>query len=271
MGPDLRSPAVAGRFYPGDEAKLQADVKALLGQPDGRPALGAVVPHAGYMYSGGVAGATFRRLAIPERVILMCPNHTGRGVRVSVVTRGAFRIPGADVPIDADLAARVLAHVPGARADARAHEREHAIEVELPFLVALRPDVRIVPIVLGGLSGEEAAAVGEGLAHAIGQDDVLVLASSDMSHYIPHDEATRRDRLAIDRLLAVDPLGLHAICEANDITMCGVLPATALLAYVRARGGTRAELVEYATSGQTSGAYDSVVGYAGVVFPGEPR
>jgi MEMO1 family protein len=267
MGPVIRQPAVAGRFYPADAAKLRVEVDGYLGDPEATPVLGAVVPHAGYMYSGRVAGATFRRLGVPDRVIVMCPNHTGRGPRVSVMTAGVFRMPGGDVPIDEALAARVLEEVPGASPDVRAHEREHAIEVELPFLVALRPDVRIVPMVLGGLTGEEAAAVGQGLARAIGEQDILVLASSDMSHYIPHDDAKKRDRLAIDRLLAVDALGLHATCEAHDITMCGVLPATALLAYVRARGGASGELVMYATSGEAFGAYDSVVGYAGVVFP----
>jgi AmmeMemoRadiSam system protein B len=265
MSPTTRPPAVAGRFYPGDAAALRAEVLRLLGDPTPQRALGAVVPHAGYVYSGKIAGATFRRLAIPPRVVILCPNHTGRGARVSVYAEGAFRIPGADVPVDAALAARVLAEVPGAQVDTRAHEREHAIEVELPFLVALRPDVHIVPIVLGGLDGAAAARVGEGLARAIGDDDVLIIASSDMSHYLPHDVAQARDRLAIERLLAVDALGLYDVCEREDITMCGVLPATALLAYARSRGGGRPELVGYATSGEAFGDYGSVVGYAGFV------
>jgi MEMO1 family protein len=266
MQPAIRPPAVAGRFYPGDPGKLRSDVTRLIGKAAPRPALGAVVPHAGYVYSGNVAGQTFRRLAIPERVIILCPNHTGRGSRVSVVAEGAFRIPGGDVPIDAELAQKVLALVPGAVADARAHEREHAIEVELPFLVALRPDVKIVPIVLGGLDGAQAAAVGAGLHEAIGDGEVLLLASSDMSHYLPQDAAVAKDRMAIDRLLAVDPDGLYRTCREHDITMCGVLPATALLAYARLRGATQADLIAYGTSGEAFGAYDSVVGYAGVVL-----
>lgn len=260
-----RAPAVAGRFYPGDGRALRAEVLRLLGDPTPARALGAVVPHAGFVYSGKIAGATFRRLAIPSRVVILCPNHTGRGARVSVYAEGAFRIPGADVPVDDELAARILAVVPGAQADTRAHEREHAIEVELPFLVALRPDVRIVPIVLGGLDGAGAARVGEGLAQAIGDDDVPLLASSDMSHYIPHDLAQQKDRLAIERLLAVDAAGLYATCDREEITMCGVLPATALLAYARARGGFHPELVGYATSGEAFGDYGSVVGYAGFI------
>jgi AmmeMemoRadiSam system protein B len=262
----IRSPAVAGRFYPADARELAREVGRFLGTPAGAPARGAVVPHAGYVYSGKVAGATFRRLEVPQRVVIMGPNHTGRGVPISVMRAGTFVIPGADVPIDTELADAILAGVPGARADMRAHEREHSLEVELPFLVALRPDVRIVPIVLGGIDGVQAAAVGASLARIL-PDDVLVIASSDMSHYIPHDDAVARDRLAIDRLLTVDAIGLYDICERADITMCGVLPATALLAYARARGSVAAELVKYATSGEAFGAYDSVVGYAGVVIP----
>jgi AmmeMemoRadiSam system protein B len=186
-------------------------------------------------------------------------------VPVSVAARGAFRIPGADVPIDEKLADEILAQVPGAQADVRAHEREHALEVELPFLWALRPDVHIVPIVLGSLDGKKAAAVGQALAAVIGERDILVIASSDMSHYLPVDEASRRDRLAIDRLLAVDPLGLYDTCVEEDITMCGVLPATALLACALRLGKPRAELVQYATSGEAFGDTASVVGYAGVL------
>src|SRR5262249_5666660 len=197
-------------------------------------------------YSGKVAGATFRRLRVPERVVVLGPNHTGRGSPISVFATGAFRIPGADVPIDEPLAAAILAGVPGAQADRRAHEREHALEVELPSPVALRPDGRIVPIVLGGLDGAKAAAVGRALAEVIRGKDVLVIASSDMSHYIPHDEAARRDRLAIDRVLALDALGLFDTCERSDVSMCGVLPATAPVALAAALGATGAELVQYA-------------------------
>lgn len=269
----IRPPAVAGRFYPGEPAELRRQVAQLLGTPAPAPAVGAVVPHAGYVYSGKVAGATFRRLRIPERVVVLGPNHTGRGAPISVYATGAFRIPGADVAIDEPLAAAILAGVPGAQADRRAHEREHALEVELPFLVALRPDVRIVPIVLGGLGGldgHRVAAVGRALAEVIRDKDVLVIASSDMSHYIPHDEAARRDRLAIDQVLALDALGLYDTCERGGISMCGVLPATALLACTSALGATGAELVQYATSGEAFGDYASVVGYAGVLVGTTP-
>jgi AmmeMemoRadiSam system protein B len=261
---------VAGRFYAGDPAILRADVQRMLGDVSGaRPALGAVVPHAGTMYSGGVAGQVFARLAIPERVIILCPNHTGRGARISVRSRGAWKIPGAEIGVDEALADRLIdvcAAGLGAKADAAAHEREHAIEVELPFLVARRPDVKIVPIVIGGIDGEEAAAFGRSVAQATAGEDVLLLASSDMSHYLPDVETRPLDKLAIERLVAVDSLGLWRTVEMNEITMCGVLPATALCAYARARGAAHGELVAYATSGDASGDRERVVGYAGVII-----
>jgi AmmeMemoRadiSam system protein B len=232
-------------------------------------ALGAMAPHAGYVYSGGIAGKTIRRLEVPPTVIILAPNHTGLGAPISVAARGAFRIPGADVPIDEDLATAILQAYSAARADDRAHEREHAVEVELPFLVARRPDVRIVPIVLGALSGAQAAELGVALARAVEATgaDAMVLASSDMSHYLPDRETRELDRMALDRLLALDTAGLPETVRAHDITMCGVLPATAMLAFARARGGDAiaSELTGYATSGEAFGDYDRVVGYAGVV------
>jgi hypothetical protein len=265
---DVRLPAVAGRFYPGDPGALARDVARYLGAPAPAPRIGLVAPHAGYMYSGGVAGKTFAQAKIPALVVILAPNHTGRGARVSVLAARALRIPGADVPVSADLAERVLREVPGATPDVRAHEREHAAEVEVPFLVALRPDVAILPIVLGGLDGDEAVAVGRGLARALaGLDvgDVLVVASSDMSHYLPDATTRARDKLALERLCALDPEGLYRTVRDNDISMCGVLPATAMLSYARERGAARAELTAYATSGDASGDYSSVVGYAGVL------
>jgi MEMO1 family protein len=270
----VRPPAVAGRFYPGAAAELAAEVARYLGSPAPTPGVvGAVAPHAGYVYSGACAGKTFRRLEVPRQVVVLAPNHTGRGVPISVSDAAAFRLPGGDVPVDASLRAAILDGIPGARLDARAHQHEHAVEVELPFLRARRPDVAVVPVVLGGLSGEEAVALGEALARVLAtfHAEVLVLASSDMCHYLPDDVTRQRDRLAIDRLLALDALGLYRTCEEHDISMCGVLPATAMLACARARGANAAELCCYATSGDAFGDRDRVVGYAGVIVTRDER
>jgi len=270
----LRPPAVAGRFYPDDAETLEKDVERYLaagraGEPS--RAIAMVTPHAGYMYSGAVAGQVFARVSVPDRVVVMGPNHTGRGERVSVVPAGAFQLPGGAVPIDEELAAAILDHVPAARADADAHRMEHSVEVELPFLLALERAVRFVPMVLGGLSERDSIAVGEGLARAIAAvgGSVLVVASSDMSHYLPDAEARRVDKIALDALLTGDAATLHRTVRERDISMCGVIPTTAMLAYARAAGAAQVpSLVAYATSGDASGDRSRVVGYAGVVVAG---
>ncbi|HUS66495.1 MAG TPA: AmmeMemoRadiSam system protein B [Kofleriaceae bacterium] len=270
--PWIRQPAVAGRFYPGEARELEREVRAHLdagqGGTDPEAVRAVMAPHAGYMYSGGVAGQVFARVEVPRRVVVLGPNHTGRGARIAVVPAGAFVLPGGRVEIDEELAAAILDEVPGAQADVEAHRFEHSIEVELPFLLARRPDVRFVPIVLGGISRQTAVAVGEGLARAIARagGDTLVVASSDMSHYLPDAEARVVDRAALEPLLAFDASALYETVVDRDISMCGFIPATAMLAYARAAGSTAApELVAYATSGDASGDRARVVGYAGVL------
>lgn len=275
MTSPIRRTAVAGQFYPDDPEELTAAVDGYLQSPrrssrPPRPAVGVVAPHAGYMFSGGVAGQVFADVVVPQRVVVLAPNHTGAGPRVSVAARGAFELPGCEVPVDEELAARVLEEVPGAEVDWHAHEREHSIEVQLPFLRARCPDVAVVPIVIASLSESETITFGHGLARAIErvEGDVLVVASSDMSHYLPDEQAREIDKRALEPLLAFDPSELYRTVRDCDISMCGVIPATAMLAYARARGDASApELIDYKTSGDAHGDRDRVVGYAGVVIP----
>ncbi len=280
MSASVRRPAVAGRFYPGEADVLARDVQRYLaaGAPTGSPvrAREVMAPHAGYVYSGGVAGATFAAVHVPERVIVLCPNHTGLGARIAVANADAFAIPGATIPIDRALADALLEEIPGAEPDLRAHLHEHAIEVELPFLLARQPALRIVPVVLSGLSEMDAIALGEHLHRAIqsvsasGGDDVLVVASSDMNHFAPDAETREIDQLALAPLLAFDPSGLYRAVVANDISMCGFIPATAMLSYARLTNADAPQLVGYATSGDAFGDRSRVVGYAGVVVPAQP-
>ncbi len=269
MNAEIREPAVAGRFYPGDARELERDVQAMLGPATAaEPAIAVMVPHAGYVYSGAIAGETFARVRVPARAVVMCPNHTGLGSRRSLWGAGTWRLPGDDVPIDAELAALLSAEA-GLVDDHRAHLREHAVEVELPFLRARRPDVSVVPVVLGGLSPSACREVGEGLARvidAVGRRDVLIVASSDMSHYISAESARRLDAIALERIEALDPEGLYDVVTRFDISMCGFIPTTVALVAARALGATRAELVRYGHSGETSGDFDQVVGYAGIVI-----
>ncbi|MGA7752238.1 MAG: AmmeMemoRadiSam system protein B [Candidatus Sulfotelmatobacter sp.] len=268
----LRRPAVAGRFYPGDPEDLRAEALAYLSQASSNNqaavrAIGCIVPHAGYVYSGHVAGAVFAHLEIPERCVVLCPNHTGMGRALAILSEGAWETPLGEVPIDAELAGALKRQFPPLQEDSAAHRAEHAIEVELPFLQLLRPKVQIVPIALGTGQFEILEALGKALAEVIAQQaaPVLIVASSDMNHY-ESDAVTRvKDHRAIERILTLDPRGLYDVVTQQNISMCGFGPAVVMLTAARQLGAKSAELVKYATSGDVSGDRDAVVGYAGVV------
>jgi MEMO1 family protein len=268
MSVTVRHPAVAGRFYPQNPEVLLADVQSYLTKKQAPvAALGCIVPHAGYMYSGHVAGAVFARLEIPRRCILLCPNHTGMGHPISIMSTGAWETPLGQVSIDTELADTLRQRLPLLTEDAAAHRSEHAAEVELPFLQALRAHFTFVPIALGTSQLEALVELGAGLSEvAEAQSErVLIIASSDMNHY-QNDRVTReKDRKALDRILALDARGLFDVVEKEDISMCGFGPAVAMLTAAVRLGATQAELVRYATSGDVSGDRNMVVGYAGVM------
>jgi MEMO1 family protein len=268
----LRHPAVAGRFYPGDPDDLRTEARGYLSQasfinPAPLRALGCIAPHAGYMYSGHVAGAVFARVEVPRRCIVMCPNHTGVGRPLAIMSEGGWQTPLGDVPIDAELAGALKARFPALQEDSSAHRGEHAAEVELPFLLLRQPELRFVPIALGTGQFEVLEQLGNALADVIAtqSDPVLIVASSDMNHY-ESDAVTRvKDHRAIERILTLDPRGLFDVVTQQDISMCGFGPAVAMLTAARQLGAKSAELVKYATSGDVSGDRNMVVGYAGIV------
>jgi MEMO1 family protein len=263
-----RHPAVAGRFYPRDPQVLLSDVRSYLSpQPETTAALGCIVPHAGYIYSGQVAGAVFARLDLPLRCIILCPNHTGRGKALSIMSQGAWETPLGLATIDSELADSLKREFPPLSEDAEAHRREHAIEVELPFLQTLKPDVTFVPIAVGTGQFEILEALGQALANVLKaqSEHVLVVASSDMNHY-ENEHITRvKDRKAIDRVLELDARGLFDVVMREEVSMCGFGPAVAMLTAAKRLGAAAAELVRYATSGDVSGDRDMVVGYAGIL------
>jgi len=270
----VRQPAVAGRFYPANAQHLRAEVEtyttarasAAAESETKIRAMGCVVPHAGYMYSGHVAGAVYRRLELPRSFVILCPNHTGMGEPLAIMSQGAWHTPLGDAPIDEELAERLKSRLPLLSDDAAAHQYEHALEVQLPFLQVLVPGFKFVPITVGTSNFEVLSALGKVIGAAVAEagEPVLVIASSDMNHY-ESDKVTRvKDRRAIDQLLALDARGLYDIVHQADISMCGYGPAVAMLTAARKLGATRAELIRYATSGDVSGDYDMVVGYAGV-------
>jgi hypothetical protein len=216
-----------------------------------------------------VAAETYARVDVPLRVIVICPNHTGMGTRRAVWADGQWLVPGGAASVDSELAAELIDEA-SLNEDRVAHLSEHAIEVHVPLLQQRRADVRLVPICLGLLSLDECASVGSGIARVVTAyrergDDVLVVASTDMSHYISADAARVLDQRAIDRITALDAAGLYDVVTRERITMCGFVPTTVTLFASAELGASRAELVRYSNSGETSGDYDHVVGYAGLV------
>jgi hypothetical protein len=274
MSTPVRHPAVAGQFYPSNSNKLRQEIESLV-QP-GREkirALGCLVPHAGYMYSGHVAGAVYARLQLPHRFVILCPNHTGAGQPLAIMSRGRWLTPLGEAAIDEELAEQIKREFSPLRDDDAAHSREHALEVQLPFLQQIVGEFAFVPIVLGTGRLEVLTELGLSLARALkplasadsSKRNVLLIASSDMNHY-EGDERTRvKDRMAIDQVLALDPAGLWETVQREQISMCGYGPAVAMLTAARELGASKAELVKYATSGDISGDRDWVVGYAGMI------
>ncbi len=268
MHATVRQPAVAGRFYPKDRDTLYKDVERYLAsQATPTPALGCVAPHAGYIYSGAVAGAVYSAIEIPARVIVLCPNHTGKGRPLAIMSKGDWETPLGQVPIDSPLAEALKKRLPILTEDADAHRSEHAIEVELPFLQALRCDFSFVPIALGTAQFDPLEQLGMAIAEVLQaqEEKILIVASSDMNHY-ENDAITRvKDHKAIEPILALDAHGLFETVIREEISMCGFGPAVVMLTAAKRLGATSAELVKYATSGDVSGDREMVVGYAGVV------
>jgi AmmeMemoRadiSam system protein B len=264
----VRAPAVASIFYDARPDRLEKSVRSYLAEgPAPAPALGAIVPHAGYIYSGPVAGAVYARLEIPSTVVILCPNHTGLGAEAALDPSAAWRTPLGEVPLNRRLAERLLGLCPSLHEDPLAHRREHSLEVQLPFLQVLRPDVQLVPICLAQPRLALCREVGEALAilRAEESEPPLLLASSDMNHYESRETGRRKDDLALTRVEGLDAEGLFRTVLTESISMCGFLPVTALLFAARAATAVKARVVARSDSGEETGDTSSVVGYAGVI------
>ena len=271
----VRPPAVAGQFYPGSARGLEHLLDELwpAGEVRRRAAPAVMVPHAGLIYSGHIAADVLRRVEIPQDVIIVCPKHTPHGVPWAVAPVATWQLPGEPVAGNLALAERLADQIDGLELDEAAHRREHAIEVELPILRRLRPDVRVVGVAIGGGTLEEVRALGDQLAAVVEASSPrpLLVISSDMNHYL--DDATTRklDRMALDAMATGDPAELYRTVRTHNITMCGVLPAVAVMESVRAvAGAVRYDEVAYDTSARVSGDDQRVVGYAGVILDAPP-
>ncbi len=262
-----RQPVVAGQFYPGGIQQLKSTLAALVPENDSRRrVLGIISPHAGYVYSGAIAGQVYSQIEIPQTVLIIGPNHTGNGYPAALYPEGEWLTPLGTVPISSRLNNLLLHHVKYLQPDPIAHQQEHSLEVQLPFIQYLRPDVSISAICLGRGDYPALAAIGSGIAAAIREydGDVLIVASSDMTHYESADSARSKDQLALEKVMAFDAEGLLDICRSRHITMCGVAPSAVMLEATRELGALTAELVAYGNSGDVSGDHRQVVGYAAV-------
>lgn len=263
-----RPSAVAGQFYPRQPDLLRQTVEELLG-PSAAPqaAVGVMVPHAGYAYSGAIAGETFARVRVPRRVVILGPNHHGVGHPAAVYAAGSWSTPLGETAVDSELAGLLLAECPGLGDDPAAHRFEHSLEVQVPFLRLLNPQAAIVPVCLGRLSLDDLLTLGEGMGRVLSRfpGEALLVASTDMTHYEPGDVARKKDRSALGKVLALDPEGLFRTVRDGRISMCGMIPTVLMLAAARRLGATAATLVRYGNSGEVTGDQAQVVGYAGVV------
>ena len=264
-----RNPAVSGQFYPSDPAELKAMLRDFM--PASQTSLepfGVISPHAGYIYSGAIAGETFSRIKGAERAIILGPNHHGYGHPWAVYPHGTWLTPLGKCPVDEELVKLILRNCPGTGGDKLAHKFEHSLEVQLPFLQTLSPNLEIVPICLGGGTLQELLEFGRNLGQVIKDfhRSVLMVASSDMTHYESDAIARKKDMKAIERILALDPSGLWETVRKNKISMCGVLPVVVMLSAALVLGASRATLVHYGSSGDTNQDFSQVVGYAGILI-----
>ncbi len=265
-----RSPVVAGSFYPGTKAQLEKELKRLIPQvpaEDKVIAKGIISPHAGYIYSGGVAGTVFAAVNIPEVAVILAPNHTGIGKPFALWPEGTWSTPIGTTEIDKELTGLIRNDSNLAKDDTSAHTQEHSAEVQLPFLQYLRPDIKIVVMVISASNLESLKSLGESLKKSLDSypKSVLIVASSDMNHYESQKTTETKDQKAIDRILEFDTDGLYETVRKHNITMCGYAPTIVMLEASKALGAQKVKLIKYQTSGDTSGDYSQVVGYAGIV------
>ncbi|MBI2933729.1 MAG: AmmeMemoRadiSam system protein B [Planctomycetes bacterium] len=272
----VRNPAVAGMFYPEEEAALRTKVATLLPrETDRRRAIAVLVPHAGYDYSGPVAAAVYGVVEITPEVVLLSFNHRMAGAPVGLWTEGEWRSPLGAASISTELVDRISAAFPQAEIDEAAFQREHSGEVQVPFLQVLRPDVRIAPVSLNTMDRRVLGDFGRALATATGE--ALVVATTDLTHCgvrygVPppsgrsaRDWAREQDAAILEPIRGLDIEGFWRVLTSRGVTMCGVAPTAAMIEYARARGATRAADVRYATSADDDAGAELAVGYAGVI------
>lgn len=269
----IRPPAVAGQFYPLKPRELRQMIKsfAVPQRPAvlNREAIACLLPHAGYIYSGSVAYSVVSQLKIKKNLIILGPNHTGRGENFSIMSEGSWETPLGKVGINQALAGKLLSQSPLLKSDTQAHKLEHSIEVELPFFQYFTQDFTFVPIAIGNSDFKNYQQLGldvaQGLKEAGLEKETLIVASSDMTHYEDAASARHKDHQAIGAIQELDERKLYSRIKELNISMCGYAPAIAMLCAAKSLGANKAELIKYQTSAEATGDTSSVVGYAGMI------
>ena len=264
-----RKPVVAGQFYPQTEASLRKMLSKLVDTgSEKQDVKGVIMPHAGYVYSGHVAGTTVSKVELKKTAIILGTNHTGSGEPFSIMTKESWMTPLGEVKIDIEIAGSILKESALLKEDSLAHLHEHSIEVEVPFLQYLKSDIKIVPIVVSSRDIKEYQQLGREIAEGfkkVGRAAFFV-ASTDFTHYEPRLAAEEKDRLAIDAILGLDEEKLFQVVKENNISMCGLAPTCTLIGICKNLGAKKAGLVKYQTSGDITGDHASVVGYGGILI-----
>jgi len=267
-----RNPVVAGKFYPGTQEALKKQLEQFLQEaPQQKDAFACILPHAGYIFSGSVALQTAASVLPKKNLILLGPNHTGLGSPFSIMPEGSWDTPFGEVEINSEIAKEILARCSFLKEDKKAHEHEHSLEVELPiFQFLYKSSFSFVPIALMAASHSLYRDLANAIAQTITSLEIvqqtLIVISSDMTHYEPQETAKDKDKIAIEAILQLDENALSERIKKFDISMCGYVPAIVGIMAAKQLGASRAELVTYQTSGEVSGDYDAVVGYAGITI-----
>lgn len=262
----VRRPAVAGMFYPGDRGTLEHDLGRMVDRSGDQRVLGLISPHAGYVYSGGCAGKGFGRIMVPDDVIILGVNHSGFGHPFAVDGNESWQTPLGHATLAEELKEKLVQKSKIFAVDSVAGSQEHSLEVQVPFIQYLNPQARILPITVSSMDLSQLVAAGKELASVLHEhQDLLMIASTDMSHYISADNARKKDQRAIDSILALDPEGLFNTVVNEHISMCGMGPTVIMLTAALEAGATQAEVIEYTNSGETSGDFNKVVGYLSMI------
>jgi AmmeMemoRadiSam system protein B len=265
----LRKAVWAGQFYPAGEEKLRSMIRSFeVATQKKERAIGLMAPHAGYVYSGQVAGAVYSAVNIPDKAIILSTKHHASGKDLALWEKGHWETPLGASEVDAEMSRRLMKYCPAVEFDESAHLQEHSAEVQLPFLQYFNPAVKISVMGVHSENLRDLQKVGAGIAKAVKAEEgnVLIVASSDMSHYVPQNIAKEKDKIALDAVVALNEEKLFEVILRHGISMCGYMPTIALIAAGKELGARAGRLVLYATSGEASGDFDSVVGYAGVII-----